>query len=666
MWAEDEVRIGDVLWNETFTGGSNSNFSATNDWTSCVNPTMFKDSDKSSLSYASSNAMCSTQTGGNMTGAHVWLNKNTTGQFSVKGIPLYNAKKIKVSYNQGGSSKVVIYYALDGGSFTELYDNSTAGSDISSNELNVEGHTSIALKWSRTSTKTNVRIDDLKIIATEVVSSDPSSSASFADKTPSINFPGTATYSQVASTVDGYDNSLVEYSITANTAGATLVGNTLTVTQEGSVTVKATAPATTGFAKSEDTYTLTVNDTRSEAGLEWSTASAAVTYKELPYELPSLTNPHGLVVAYSSSDESVATITSAGELTIKNVTGNTTISASFAGDVTYKSQVVSYTLNVTKGAFEITDGVFDFVGAGNEDPLVDYGSGVTLSTGDYVTADKTWTAGNVTMVTKMVSGNGYRWWNNDKTLRFYNECTATFSVPSGYVITKIVTTGANFDSADEGTLSSSTWTGLSNTVTLHATAGRNVKTITVTYMDATYTRPVTADKWGTLCLPYNATVEGATLYTFEGVDNTDAPTVAYFEEAASVEAGKPYFFKATGTTLTATYTSGVAQEAGSAKGAIGTLEDMDVAEGNYLLSNNELVKCGTGCTLAANRVYVDMTAASVYSGGGAVKMGVDLTDGISVVDAQSANATAFDLSGRRVVKPTKGLYIVNGKKVVIK
>ena len=26
----------------------------------------------------------------------------------------------------------------------------------------------------------------------------------------------------------------------------------------------------------------------------------------------------------------------------------------------------------------------------------------------------------------------------------------------------------------------------------------------------------------------------------------------------------------------------------------------------------------------------------------------------------------YDLSGRRVVQPTKGLYIVNGKKVIIK
>ena len=407
------------------------------------------------------------------------------------------------------------------------------------------------------------------------------------------------------------------------------------------------------------------NSDKADPELSWSSTSASVTYNdEGVYTLPVLTNTNNVDVTYQSTNSDVATIATDGTVTINNVTGSTTIKAVFEGDEYYNAKTASYTLNVTKGAFKITDGVFDFVGAGSEEPLVDYGSGVTLSSGDYVTADKTWTAGNVTMVTKMVSGNGYRWWNNDKTLRFYNECTATFSVPSGYVITKIVTTGADFDSADEGTLSSSTWTGLSNTVTLHATGTRNVKTITVTYMAATYTRPVTADKWGTLCLPYNATVEGATLYTFEGVDNTDAPTVAYFEEAASVEAGKPYFFKATGTTLTATYTSTEAQAASSANGAVGTLTDIDVAEGKYLLSDNKLVKCGTGCTLAANRVYVDMTAVSVYSGGGAVKMGVDLTDGISVVDAQSANATVFDLSGRRVVKPTKGLYIVNGKKVV--
>ena len=181
-----------------------------------------------------------------------------------------------------------------------------------------------------------------------------------------------------------------------------------------------------------------------------------------------------------------------------------------------------------------------------------------------------------------------------------------------------------------------------------------------------YTRDVTADNWGTLCLPYNANVEGATLYTFEGVDNTTTPTTAYFETAASVEGGKPYFFKATGTTLTATYTSSSAQAASSVNGAVGTLENISVTEGMYLLSNGQLVKCGTGCTLAANRAYIDMSEASVYGGGGAVKMQFDVTDGVATLRDGETMDEVFDLSGRRVVKPTKGLYIVNGKKILVK
>ena len=34
--------------------------------------------------------------------------------------------------------------------------------------------------------------------------------------------------------------------------------------------------------------------------------------------------------------------------------------------------------------------------------------------------------------------------------------------------------------------------------------------------------------------------------------------------------------------------------------------------------------------------------------------------------AVNANGTMFNLAGQRVAQPTKGLYIVNGKKVVVK
>ena len=45
----------------------------------------------------------------------------------------------------------------------------------------------------------------------------------------------------------------------------------------------------------------------------------------------------------------------------------------------------------------------------------------------------------------------------------------------------------------------------------------------------------------------------------------------------------------------------------------------------------------------------------------------DETTGIADVKAVKEDAEGmFDLQGRKIVKPTKGLYVVNGKKVVVK
>ena len=45
----------------------------------------------------------------------------------------------------------------------------------------------------------------------------------------------------------------------------------------------------------------------------------------------------------------------------------------------------------------------------------------------------------------------------------------------------------------------------------------------------------------------------------------------------------------------------------------------------------------------------------------------DVTTGIEGIEVNDGGKTAiYDLSGRRVSRMTKGLYIVNGKKVFIK
>ena len=95
-------------------------------------------------------------------------------------------------------------------------------------------------------------------------------------------------------------------------------------------------------------------DTRDEAGMSWSASAATATYatgNTLSFTAPTLTQGNASSVTYSSSDETIATISAAGVVSV-NLSGNavkegsTTISASFDGDADYKPQTVSYTLNV--------------------------------------------------------------------------------------------------------------------------------------------------------------------------------------------------------------------------------------------------------------------------------------------------------------------------------
>ena len=82
------------------------------------------------------------------------------------------------------------------------------------------------------------------------------------------------------------------------------------------------------------------------ARLAWSTDSYEADLSG-SNTFPSLTNTNGVTVAYSSSEESAATIDPAtGEISLVAV-GSTTITASFAGNEDYKANSVSYTLNVS-------------------------------------------------------------------------------------------------------------------------------------------------------------------------------------------------------------------------------------------------------------------------------------------------------------------------------
>ena len=90
--------------------------------------------------------------------------------------------------------------------------------------------------------------------------------------------------------------------------------------------------------------------TQADPLLSWSAKTYEATLGA-ENSFPTLTNKYGVTVSYSSSDESTAAISSNGELTLV-AAGTATISATFAGDDTYKAASASYTLVVTSEADE--------------------------------------------------------------------------------------------------------------------------------------------------------------------------------------------------------------------------------------------------------------------------------------------------------------------------
>jgi len=91
-----------------------------------------------------------------------------------------------------------------------------------------------------------------------------------------------------------------------------------------------------------------------EAGLSYDVANFTATLGEAN-EFPALANPNALTVAYSSTNEAVATVdATTGEITLV-AAGQTTIKAAFAGDDAYEPGDASYLLVVKEKEIAGTD-----------------------------------------------------------------------------------------------------------------------------------------------------------------------------------------------------------------------------------------------------------------------------------------------------------------------
>lgn len=190
-----------------------------------------------------------------------------------------------------------------------------------------------------------------------------------------------------------------------------------------------------------------------------------------------------------------------------------------------------------------------------------------------------------------------------------------------------------------------------------------------------YTRSVTSGNWGTLCLPFDATISGANVYTIASkVMGVSGPTAINLNEVEgnTVAAGKPYIFQATGSTLSATY-SGSYAAASAGYGMMGNLSStpVTVAVGEYVVKDNKVRKVvtgGTGVTIGQYRAYIDLDEVDVATSRSAFFLGSDdnETTGIENVQTEKSQNAVYNLNGQRVKDGQKGLLIVNGKKVMNK
>lgn len=199
-----------------------------------------------------------------------------------------------------------------------------------------------------------------------------------------------------------------------------------------------------------------------------------------------------------------------------------------------------------------------------------------------------------------------------------------------------------------------------------------------------YVRNVTSGDYGTICLPYAVAAEdmaGAEFFSIAGKVLKDGePQSIVLNQVTTLEAGVPYIFSATSDKLIVAYSGKAVAEAGESNGLVGSFEGQGVAEGMYLISaQNKVQLCGKGCKISGNRAYIDMDKVPEHSGEVGVNqrlISFEDATGISETMVEGGLVDVYTLSGvevRHQVNESEatqglpqGIYIVNGKKVVVK
>ena len=498
-----------------------------------------------------------------------------------------------------------------------------------------------------------------------------------------------------------------------------------TFTLSSNITIKAASKDLHGFFSTVRTNEYVVVDF-SDPTFSVANISEEVGYSAFPTVT---TNSSG-AVTYSSADDAIATVSEGKILAVSEGTVTITANIAKDATNHYRATSTTFEVTVTKastwetsgkGVDAITYSTFGysssgsaaytaFSGKSSNSAAVYAGNAYKASTIDYVQIR---TSNNNSGIVTTTSGGKARkvvvTWNadngsNGNTIDIYGKSTAYSAATDLYG----ANAGTKLGSIVRGT---STELLIGNDVTyigIRSKSGTcyldDIKIFwegdAVTLSDASDYTPVAQNNakatlerafvagWNGVILPFDLTTSVKTALGASAVkalssatESAGVITLNFADAVLPVAAGTPVLVKlasalATGDIIlngvqikTATPTTVEKTAAGNTFTLTGTYSSVDLQSSEaYFVSNDKFYHKAAGIALTAApfRAYIVQTATSSAP----VLFNLEgNTTGITEMVTDNGLRTKdgyYNLNGQRVANPTKGLYIVNGKKVVVK
>ena len=494
---------------------------------------------------------------------------------------------------------------------------------------------------------------------------------------------------------DVTENSLKNYNVDVPTEAQVSGVKFVFTCTKASYYIK-TITFTSGVSKTATTLTFPLSTINIEEGNEATFTGQTATLKAGKTVL-------NKTIAYTKSgDDIFATFnTATGDATLKTgVFGTATVTATYVGDETYEKAEASYTVTVKNP--NVLETTYDFV-----NNSYGYTRKDNLKDGDII-SNKT----PVTIINTKNGGTGTRFW--DKDFRNYKNAVLTIKSDEGFIITKITMTGTNINqlNLNDGNGSwtkeneNGVWSGSSKSISFTNPGGDDnkviIKTIEIEYastittlddlkdntatisnnngkaIDIKLTRTLVANKWNTFCVPFETEIAGTALEgaTVKAVGEV-VGNVINLVDATKIEAGVPYLvMPTTGDIVNPTFKNVTisvttpVEKGNDEYKFVGTYSTKTITKGEFgtiwgVTDKGKLAKINEGTTMKGLRAYFVFPTSAA-----AAKLNFDgETTGINNIETEATvNGKVYNMNGQYVGNSLnglkKGIYVVNGKKVI--